>query len=284
MASKSKFFRVATEGATTDGRKIERNWIVQMAKNFNRAKYGARVWLEHYRGTVPGGPFDALGDVIAVEARTVEDGKLALFAQIEPLPTLVEMNKKKQKLYTSIEVHPEFADSGEAYLSGLAVTDSPASLGTEMLAFAAGATANPLAARKADKDTLFSEAVPLVLEFEDAAPAGDGGALAAVVAMFSKTLEKLTGNQPPADTKPVQQHSASTVDANVQAALAQATTVMQAFATQQAKDATALSDLTVKFNTLQGAHDELVKKLSNSPGGDTRPAATGGEGKVLADC
>ena len=77
MASKSKFFRVATEGATTDGRKIERNWIVQMAKNFNRAKYGARVWLEHYRGTVPGGPFDALGDVIAVEARTVEDGKLA---------------------------------------------------------------------------------------------------------------------------------------------------------------------------------------------------------------
>ena len=96
MASKSKFFRVATEGATTDGRKIERKWIEQMGKNFNRATYAARVWLEHYRGTVPGGPFDALGDVIAVEARTVEDGKLALFAQIEPLPTLVEMNKKKQ--------------------------------------------------------------------------------------------------------------------------------------------------------------------------------------------
>ena len=146
------------------------------------------------------------------------------------------------------------------------------------------ATANPLAARKADKDTLFSEAVPLVLEFEDAAPAGDGGALAAVVAMFSKTLEKLTGNPPPADTKPVQQHSASTVDANVQAALAQATTVMQAFATQQAKDATALSELTAKFNTLQGAHDELVKKLSGTPGGNGRPAATGGDGKVLADC
>ena len=37
MASKSKFFRVATEGATTDGRKIERKGIEQMAKNFNRA-------------------------------------------------------------------------------------------------------------------------------------------------------------------------------------------------------------------------------------------------------
>lgn len=282
MASKSKFFRVATEGATTDGRKIERKWIEQMAKNFNRATYAARVWLEHYRGTVPGGPFDALGDVIAVEARTVEDGKLALFAQIEPLPTLVEMNKKKQKLYTSIEVHPEFADSGEAYLSGLAVTDSPASLGTEMLAFAAGAAANPLAARKADKSTLFSEAVPIELEFEDAAT-GDGGALGALVAMFSKTLEKLTGNQAPPEPKPVQ-HSTSGVDANVQAALAQATTVMQAFAAQQGKDATALGELTAKFNKLQGSYDELVQKLSNIPGGDTRPPATGGTGSVLADC
>ena len=283
MASKSKFFRVATEGATTDGRKIERSWIDQMGKNFDRTKYGARVWLEHYRGTVPGGPFDALGDVIAVEARTVEDGKRALFAQIEPLPALVELNKKKQKLYTSIEVHPEFADSGEAYLSGLAVTDSPASLGTEMLAFAAGASANPLAARKIDKAALFSEAVPLELEFEDAAPAGESGALAAVVAMFSKTLEKITGTQPPADPKPVQ-HSAGVVDANVQAALTQATTVMKAFAEQQAKDATALSDLTAKFNKLQEDFTETVKKLNNTPGGASRPEATGGSGAVMADC
>lgn len=274
---------MATEGATTDGRKIERKWIEQMGKNFNRATYAARVWLEHYRGTVPGGPFDALGDVIAVEARTVEDGKLALFAQIEPLPALVELNKKKQKLYTSIEVHPEFADSGEAYLSGLAVTDSPASLGTEMLAFAAGASANPLAARKTDKAALFSEAVPLELEFEDAAPAGESGALAAVVAMFSKTLEKITGTQPPADPKPVQ-HSAGVVDANVQAALTQATTVMQAFAEQQAKDATALSDLTAKFNKLQEDFTETVKKLNNTPGGASRPEATGGSGAVMADC
>ena len=286
MASKSKFFRVATEGATTDGRKIERKWIEQMAKNFNRATYAARVWLEHYRGTVPGGPFDALGDVIAVEARTVEDGKLALFAQIEPLPTLVEMNKKKQKLYTSIEVHPEFADSGEAYLSGLAVTDSPASLGTEMLAFAAGATANPLAARKADKDTLFSEAVPLVLEFEDAAPSGDGGALGALVAMFSKTLEKLTGTPAPAEPKPQpQQHSnGSGAHADVQAALMQATGVMQAFAAQQAKDSAAVAEVLTKFNSLSAKHDELVTKLSATPGGNGRHAATGGDGKVLADC
>ena len=39
MASKSKFFRVATEGATTDGRKIERSWIDQMGKNFDPAMF-----------------------------------------------------------------------------------------------------------------------------------------------------------------------------------------------------------------------------------------------------
>lgn len=283
MASKSKFFRVATEGATTDGRAIDREWIEQMAKNFNREKYGARIWLEHYRGTVPGGPFDALGDVIAVEARTVEDGKLALFAQIEPLPALVELNKKGQKLYTSIEVHPKFADTGEAYLSGLAVTDSPASLGTEMLKFAASAQSNPLSHRKSDKAALFTEAVPLVLEFEESAPTGEGGALQAIVAMFGKTLDKLSGTTThpaaPPQQPPVQQHSA-----DVHAALAKAGEVVQAFATQQAKDAAALATLTATVQALSAKHDELVTKLSNTPAGGSRPEATGGNGAVLADC
>ena len=133
MATKSRFFRVATEGATTDGRAIEKKWIQQMAKNFNPTKYGARVWLEHYRGIAPDGLFKAYGDVKALEAREVEGGKLALFAQIEPLPELVAMTKAKQKIYTSIEVNPSFADTGEAYMTGLGVTDSPASLGTDVL-------------------------------------------------------------------------------------------------------------------------------------------------------
>ncbi|QNK67748.1 GPO family capsid scaffolding protein [Variovorax sp. PAMC26660] len=78
MAQKSKKFRVATEGATTDGRRIERSWIEQMAKNFDPNKYGARVWLEHYRGTVPESSFRAYGDVLSVESRPVEDGTLLL--------------------------------------------------------------------------------------------------------------------------------------------------------------------------------------------------------------
>ena len=37
----SKFFRVATEGATTDGRTIQRSWIEQAADNYNTGKYRA---------------------------------------------------------------------------------------------------------------------------------------------------------------------------------------------------------------------------------------------------
>lgn len=33
MSKKSKFYRVAVAGATTDGRIIEAAWIQQMAKN-----------------------------------------------------------------------------------------------------------------------------------------------------------------------------------------------------------------------------------------------------------
>ena len=282
--AKSKFFRVATEGATTDGRQVERLWIEQMAKNFNREKYGARVWLEHYRGTVPGGPFDALGDVLAVEARTVEDGKLALFAQIEPLPALIEMNKKGQKLYTSIEVHPQFADTGEAYFSGLAVTDSPASLGTEILKFSAGAAANPFAARKSDKATLFTAAEPVTLEFEDGTPASEGGALQAIVAMFKSALDKLNAQAPapaapvvtttPA-TPPAQNHSTNT-DPNLAAVMLASTQAVQALADQATTTQTALTKL-------QGQVDTLVQQLSQQPEGTSRPHATGGDGVVRAE-
>jgi hypothetical protein len=59
MAQKSRFFRVAVEGATTDGRRIERSWIEQMGRNFNPQKYGARIWMEHFRGVYADGAFKA---------------------------------------------------------------------------------------------------------------------------------------------------------------------------------------------------------------------------------
>ena len=171
MSKTSKWFVVATEGATTDGRTINRSWIEQMAEQYDpKNTYAARINLDHiktwlYRENEPHA--QAYGDVLAVKAQEREDGKLQLLAQISPTDDLIALNKKRQKIYTSIEVAPTFADSGKAYLVGLAVTDDPASLGTEMLQFAANAKANPFTKRKQKAENVFTEAVEAELEFEE---------------------------------------------------------------------------------------------------------------------
>lgn len=168
---RSPFFRVAVEGATSDGRQIERAWIEQAAASYNPKTYGARIWMEHIRSSVADSPFKAYGDVVAVKAEEVEingQKKLALFAQIEPTADLVALNKAKQKIYTSIEISPKFADTGAAYLVGLGITDSPASLGTDVLSFAAANPAgNPYAGRKQHADNLFTVAEETALTFAE---------------------------------------------------------------------------------------------------------------------
>lgn len=132
-----RFFRVATSGATIDGREIGAKDLQQAAANYDPDKYAARIWLEHYRSITPEGPFSALGDVLELKTEENEDGQTVLLARIEAGDELKAINKKSQKLYTSIELQPNFANTGEAYCVGLAVTDSPASIGTERLMFSA---------------------------------------------------------------------------------------------------------------------------------------------------
>ncbi|CAN7468452.1 GPO family capsid scaffolding protein [Acidovorax sp. LjRoot194] len=274
---KSRFFRVATEGATTDGRAITRDQINQMAKNFDPAKYGARVWVEHMRGLYADSPFRAHGDVLAVEARDVEDGKRALFAQIKPLPELVAMNKAGQKIYTSIEVHPKFADSGEAYLTGLGVTDSPASLGTEVLTFAAQKPeASPFTKRKSEAGALFSEAVHTELVFEeDETPEAEPKA-----SKFSTVMDGL-----------VKRFTGKAKDDD--ARFAEVLKGFEAFGTYAEEQEKAHDDLKAdhaalaeNFTELSGKHDALVKRLEETPesGFTARPPASGGDGAPKTDC
>lgn len=171
--TKSKFFRVAKAGATSDGRAILKEWIEQMAKNYDPNKYTARISIEHIKGLHPNSEFRNFGDVLALKTEE-KDGELYLLAQIQPTAELIEYTKKGQKNFTSIEVNPNFADTGEAYLVGLAVTDNPASLGTEYLKFCAQQGSNSiLAKRKADPQNVIAEALEFRLTFDGVAEFND---------------------------------------------------------------------------------------------------------------
>lgn len=276
MATRSKFFRVATEGATTDGRTIERAQIEQMAAQYNPTLYGARVNLEHFRGILPDGPFRAYGDVIALEAREVDGGKLGLFAQIEPTQDLIAMTRAKQKVYTSIEIDPSFADTKQAYLVGLAVTDSPASLGTEILSFAAqNPAASPFAGRKLSPQNLFTASVEIEIELE-------AETTTAAPSVFSKVAELLgLVKKKTADDDTRLADVTQAVEALATHSAAQA----QTFATERQRLDAAIAALNARTEASEQAFSELHTKLSTTgDGSPTRPPATGGTGAIATDC
>lgn len=273
--AKSKFFRVAVEGGTTDGRAITREWLEQMAQRYNQSTYGARVNMEHIRGIDPNGLFKMYGDITAAKTEevTIEGEKrLALFVQIDPTPELIALNKKRQKVYTSIEIHPNLNDKG-AYMMGLAVTDSPASLGTEMLQFCSKATVNPLADRKQHKECLFTEALETVIEFESEQEKGLSLA-ERIAALFSSHKKQST-----ADFSDVHQavetvaKEVTTLDADLQKKFTEQAQTLTELTNKQDATAKALADLTAKLEGQEAFNQQ-------------RPPATGGDGTttVSTDC
>ena len=250
---KSKWFRVAVAGDTTDGREIQSEWIIQMAQTYNLNTYGARINLEHIKGVSPDGIFGAYGDVIALKTEKVDiNGELkdALFAQIQPNDNLIALNQKNQKIYTSIEVDENFAKTGQAYLVGLAVTDSPASLGTEMLSFAAGATENPLKAKKQRPENLFSAAQETTFEFEEVKENFGANFLNQIKNLF-KTQEQQ------------QQQNQENFSQSEQAIIA--------IAEQTAAQGTEFNQLKQKHEQLQEEFNQLKSKLDQEPQHQKRP-------------
>ncbi|MCA7962402.1 GPO family capsid scaffolding protein [Burkholderia cenocepacia] len=287
-----KFVRVATEGATTDGRVITRQQIQEMADTYNPATYGARVFLEHYRGVLPDGPFRAYGDVRAAEARTVEEGKLALFAQVDPTNDLKELAKARQKVYTSVEIAPNFADSGKAYLVGLGITDSPASLGTEILTFAQQHP-DHFKARKQAPENLFSVGVEVdaasLIGDEPADPAASYTSIAsAVVAKFAEMF----GFSPksPAPTADASKGGAAKAGEFAQGDAANADLITR-LSFHSASQQVVIDGLTRDIAALKAdrekdreAFNALSKQLESEPGAIARPSAKGGADWEATDC
>ncbi|WP_350316468.1 GPO family capsid scaffolding protein [Pectobacterium aroidearum] len=284
MAKKvSKWFRVGVEGDTCDGRVIDANDIQNMAETFDPRVYGCRINLEHLKGLLPDSPFRRYGDVVELKAETIDDnsalkGKLALFAKITPTDELVTLNKASQKVYTSMEIQPNFANTGKAYLVGLAVTDDPASLGTEMLEFSAKAKINPLATRKSSPENLFSVATEVTLEFEDL-PDVEPTLLTRVKALFGR-------KQSSDDARFNDVHEAvAEVAGQVQT---NADSVEQRFTQLEQRQQQDIATLTQKLSASEQQLTDLKATLdgTESLSQKRRPPATGGDGEatLLTNC
>lgn len=149
MAYKKTDWRViGVSGETADGRNISARELQEMAEQYDPEIYGARINLEHMNFLFPdfaGG----YGDVVELKAEpwAKDETKTALLAKLNITDGLQKLWDSGQKIYTSMEITPRFADTKKAYLTGLAITDTPASLGT---------TANYTAAKTKAEEKIFT--------------------------------------------------------------------------------------------------------------------------------
>ncbi|HHK6004210.1 TPA: GPO family capsid scaffolding protein [Neisseria subflava] len=139
---------IGVSGETADGRTILAKELQEMADQYDPEIYGARINLEHMNFLFPdfaGG----YGDVVELKAEpwAKDETKTALLAKLNITESLQKLWDSGQKIYTSMEITPRFADTKKAYLTGLAITDTPASLGT---------TANYTAAKNKAEEKIFT--------------------------------------------------------------------------------------------------------------------------------
>lgn len=274
----SKPFAIATEGPTIDGRTISREWITQMAGNYDPKVYTAVANLEHYLSSLPDSVFGAYGKVTALSSREVDvmgEKKLQLMAVVDANDKLVALQKAGQKCFASMEVLNNFIGKGVAYLSGLAFTDKPASIGTEAMKFsAAGACGERYA---------FDQGIEI--EFETAANETSGESLFSKVKALLGIGEKKVEDRFADLSKAIETIATSqkelldkfTADVEL---IAGALQEGKAFATTD--DVKAIKEeqakLTADFAALQA-------KLAETDGDDTeRRRATGGNGVIKTDC
>ncbi|HDS8576649.1 TPA: GPO family capsid scaffolding protein [Klebsiella variicola] len=272
-AKPRKKFRVAVSGNTVDGREIQPQHLRDAAANYNPEVYGARVNIEHYLSMFPNSDFGAMGDVVALSTEDITEGALAgrtaLYAEIEPSERMVQMTDKGQKVYSSIELHPQFALNGKAYVVGLAMTDTPASLGTERLKFASQQRASVMAFNNQQGEApMFTEALEAEV-IELTAQRSDEGAR-----WFNRVMSIIGKGQKTDDQRFSQMHQV--VEAVAQSQSDQIDRFSAAEQERQ-EDKAAIQKLTAELAELR------QKLVSTEASFSQRPPANGGANAQLAD-
>lgn len=114
---------ILTAGHTIDGREVKPETLHEMAETYDPKVYNAAINIEHNRYG------SKLGAVLSLKVKEIGE-TVKLFAELKPNNYMLYLIQQGQKLHTSCEIVHNFAKTGKAYLTGLAVTDTPASLGT----------------------------------------------------------------------------------------------------------------------------------------------------------
>ena len=188
--------RVATSGPTTDGREILPQELRDIAETYTPSTYTAVIWAEHERWSGSHGTVFAVR--LVEEGDDLKPGQVALEAQLKPNQKLLWLNDQGEKLFTSIEIRPNFANSGKAYLTGLAVTDEPASLGTQELYFS----------NRTDKAAYYAASVQLGNLNEDK-PQGELGKL---IGALTNLFKRFSSDDKPTETSPPSTESKPPMD------------------------------------------------------------------------
>ena len=258
---------IGVSGDTVDGRTISADALRQMAESYDPAVYGARINLEHMSFLFPdyaGG----YGDVVELKAAPwpQDAAKTALYARLAVQPALQELWQSGKKIYTSMEIADNFAKTGKAYLVGLAITDTPASLGTT----ANYSRAALQATAQATTFSTYTESHTMTQPDPQNTPAHDvqtgqqteqiaEGIFSRLLALFKKT-DAQPENPPATPTAPTPDllpDDTTDYRAEYQAA------------------AELIQKLTDKITAVENQYSELLHKLETEPAAPERPAHTG---------
>tara|TARA_R110001583_G_scaffold48027_1_gene150284 strand:- start:42064 stop:42879 length:816 start_codon:yes stop_codon:yes gene_type:complete len=264
-----KKFRVGVAARTVDGREIKSEWIKKAAALYSPEVYGARINLEHIRGVLPESAFSMLGDVLSLEFTQEDIGGVkrdVIYAELEPNDELIAMNKKGQKVYTSMELQPDFPNEGDFYMVGLAVTDSPASMGTQRLSFNAAKTGKNMIGEYSETEFMFSDDE----NEDDDRP----GILERITKMFSG-LKKVT------DSKNGELELA--IESIAEEFTNFAKSIPSDNSSEVAELKAQLQLLKTNYSALKLTCDELSTAMEGTEKFNRRPPATGGDGEEQVD-
>ena len=242
---------IGVSGDTVDGRTISERELREMAESYDPDVYGARINLEHITFIIPDFA-SGYGDVVELKAESwkKDPAKTALLARLNITPELQRLWDSGQKIYTSMEITPDFANTKKAYLTGLAITDKPASLGT---------TANYTAAKHRAGEKFFSayraaEPKEIVMNENQNDPALTEQEAEGI---FARLFKKYFADTAPAETEaaataPAEPEAAATAPAEPEAA---ATVPEEPEAA--AEYALKLGELTEKYSRAAALFDKL---------------------------